>query len=260
MNKISHNSGFFSCCSVKLTEIVKFINLNKRLPDHVDSSKQFRLYKNDKNKDITFDYFEHYGNFQDVNIIYPIKYHYSDQFKNYTALDYNCITPLIKTYFSPSAQINEIINDIEKKYNIVHANTVAVYYRGTDKFKETRLASFDDFYNQIIKIVNKNKHINILLQTDSAKFIDYINDKKLINVVIINENKTSYSNKGVHREQSCNTNYLDMFYFLSTIIILSKCRYIICSSGNCSIWTMLYRGNNQNVIQYLNGIWYNSAF
>ena len=45
MIKISHNSGFFSCCSVKLTEIVKFINLNKRLPDHVDSSKQFRLYK-----------------------------------------------------------------------------------------------------------------------------------------------------------------------------------------------------------------------
>ena len=45
MIKIIHNAGFFSCCSVKLTKIVDFINSNKRLPDNVDSSKLFRLYK-----------------------------------------------------------------------------------------------------------------------------------------------------------------------------------------------------------------------
>jgi hypothetical protein len=260
MIKITHNAGFFSCCSVKLTKIVEFINSNKRLPDIVDSSEQFRVYKNDKNKDITFDYFENYNNVTDVNIIHPINYHNRYQFNNYYHLDYKCIIPLIKKYFSPSVEINEIVNNIENKYNIVHDNTVAVYYRGTDKINETRLASFDDFYNQIIKIVNINKDINILLQTDSAKFIDYINDKNLKNVVIIDENKTSYGNKGIHKEQSYNTNYQDMFYFLSTIIILSKCKYIICSSGNCSIWIMFYRGNNKNVIQNLNGTWYNSAF
>lgn len=262
MIKITHNAGFFSCCSVKLTEIVKFINSNKRLPDNVDSSEQFILYKKEemRNKDITFDYFEHYENVPDVNIIHPISYNWHHQFVNYANLDYKCITPLIKKYFSPSVKINEIVNTIEKKYNIVHDNTVAVYYRGTDKTKETRLASFDDFYNQIIKIVNINENIKIVIQTDSSQFIDYINKKKMKNVVIIDENKTSYTNKGIHNEQSSYTNYYDMLNFLSTIIILSKCKYIICSSGNCSNWTMLYRGNNVNVIQYLTGTWYNSAF
>lgn len=33
MIKITHNAGFFSCCSVKLEHITNFINLNKRLPD-----------------------------------------------------------------------------------------------------------------------------------------------------------------------------------------------------------------------------------
>ena len=155
---------------------------------------------------------------------------------------------------------NKIINNIEKKYNIVSTNTLAVYYRGTDKIEETQIASFNDFYNKIIEIVNINKNINILLQTDSAKFIDYINDKKLKNVIIINENKISYTNRGIHNEQSHNTTHQDMFYFLSTIIILSRCKYIICSSGNCSVWIMLYRGNNKNVIQYLNRTWYNSVF
>tara|TARA_Y100000389_G_scaffold140244_1_gene138050 strand:- start:67 stop:909 length:843 start_codon:yes stop_codon:yes gene_type:complete len=260
MIKITHNySGFFSCCAVKLNAISDFINSNKKLPGIVDSTELFILYKNDTNEDITFDYFEHYENVLDINIIYPIKYHHTDQFKNYATLDYTYITPLIKKYFSPSVEINEIISNIENKYNIVHANTVAVYYRGTDKFIETQLASFDAFYNQIIKIVNINKDINILLQTDSAKFVDYINDRNLKNIVIIDENATSYDNKGVHYEQQ-NTNYKDMFYFLSTIIILSKCKYIICSSGNCSIWIMFYRGNNENVIQYLNETWYNSVF
>jgi len=260
MIKITHNAGFFSCCAVKLTTIVNFINSNKRLPDNVDSSKQFIKYKNDKNKDVTFDYFEHYENVLDVNIIHPIHYHWGHQFKNYANLDYKCITPLIKKYFSPSTKINKIINNLEKKYNIVFANTVAAYYRGTDKSAETKLASFNDFYNQIIKIVNINKDINILLQTDCTIFIDYINNKKLKNVVIIEENKTSYSNKGIHNEQSSSTNYQDMFYFLSTIVILSKCKYIVCGSGNCSEWIMFYRGNNENVIQYLKGTWYNSVF
>ena len=134
MIKITHNAGFFSCCSVKLTKIVQFINSNKRLPDNVDSSKQFIRYKKNQDKDITFDYFEHYENVPDVNIIHPIDYHWNDQFKNYANLDYKCITPLIKKYFSPSAEINKIINNIEKKYNIVCENTLAVYYRGTDKF------------------------------------------------------------------------------------------------------------------------------
>jgi hypothetical protein len=257
MIKITHNAGFFSCCSVKLTKIVEFINLNKNLPDSVDSSEQFKLYKN-TNRDITFDYFENYSMVTGIDIIHPIDHHWEHQFKNYSDLDYQCIVPLIKKYFSPSVEINKIIDNIETKYNIIHDNTVAVYYRGTDKIKETQLASFDDFYNQIIKIVNMNKDINILLQTDTAKFIDYINDKNLKNIVIIDENTTSYGNKGIHHEKSYHTNYQDMFYFLSTIIILSKCKYIICNSGNCSIWIMFYRGNNNNVIQNLNGTWYNS--
>ena len=72
--KITHNAGFFSCCSVRLSEIIDFINSNKRLPDNVDSSEQFEIYKktNEKNKDITFDYFENYNIVKDVNIIHPI--------------------------------------------------------------------------------------------------------------------------------------------------------------------------------------------
>ncbi len=257
-----YNTGFFSNCSLRLNKIVEFINSNKILPYNVDSSQLFGLYKNfiNRDKDITFHYFENYYNIKDVNILYPINYNHTHQYKNYNDLNYKCIVPLIKKYFSPSTIINKIVSKLEKKYDIIHENTVAVYYRGTDKKVESKLASFDDFYNQIIKIININKNIKILIQTDSANFIDYINGKKLKNIIIINENRTSYRDKGIHNEQSKDINYYDMQNFLSTILIISKCKYIICSSGNCSIWAMLYRGNGKNVIQYLRGCWYNSVF
>ena len=95
MIKITHNAGFFSCCSVKLNSIVDFINSNKSLPDIVDSSQQFILYKNDKNIDITFDYFENYNMVTDVNIIHPIDYDHVHKFKNYSNLDYLIILEAI---------------------------------------------------------------------------------------------------------------------------------------------------------------------
>ena len=113
----THNAGFFSCCSVKLYDISCFKNANSILPSTVDSSKQFEWYKNDKSADITFDYFERFTN---VDILVPttqVKYHWSDQFINYSGLDYNII-PLVKKYFSPSKNINNIIEKMSSKYQL----------------------------------------------------------------------------------------------------------------------------------------------
>lgn len=87
MIKIIHgakNAGFFSCCSVKLTRIIEFINLKKILPENVDSSELFILYKKEINKDITFELFKNYKDVQDVQddtIIFPINYRWGINLK-----------------------------------------------------------------------------------------------------------------------------------------------------------------------------------
>ena len=68
----NHNAGFFSCCSIKLQDIIGYINRNSIIPTHVDSSRQFEWYKKEQ-VDITYEYFDHYDN-QDISIHYPIKY------------------------------------------------------------------------------------------------------------------------------------------------------------------------------------------
>ena len=247
--------GFFSCCSIKLNDIVTFINSNLKLPNSVNSFNLFMLYKNNFNEDITYHFFKH-DNDINIDITYPINYHHSNQFIQYSELDYKNINPLIKKYFSPSDFVICRTNDLINKYNIQYDNTLAVYYRGTDKSKETKIASFEEYYEKIKKIIEINPNINILVQTDTSQFIDYINSKKLKNLIIIHENNTSYSNTGIHYEKNTKDNYNDMFNLYSTFLIISKCKYIIFGSGNCSIWIMLYRGHYKNVIQYLNDKWY----
>jgi hypothetical protein len=57
---ILHNAGFFSCCSVKLSEIIEYYNNDHVLPKIVSSKKQFAWYKNNDmmSSDITFVYFD----------------------------------------------------------------------------------------------------------------------------------------------------------------------------------------------------------
>ncbi len=264
--KITHNAGFFSCCSIKLCEIITYIKQKKNTPDIVDSSKQFSWYKNEtnKDKDITYDYFENYNNITvtDINIIDPIDFRWDHcQFRNYSNLDYKLITPLIKKYFSPSVEITEIINNIEKKYNLSYENICVLYYRGNDKNKETKICSYAEYLSYINQILKKNPKIVFLIQSDETEFIEFMTNKF--------PNNSFYFKDEIRHMKKCNDtvdrkmssqNYEFSKKYLAITIIMSKCKYIICGSGNCDLWIMLYRGNTTNVIQNLKGNWYNSVF
>ena len=262
MIKVTHNNaGLFSCCSVRLNAITNYINLNKRLPNNVDSSEQFKWYKDKEisNKDITYDYFEHYQNIQDVDILYPIRYHHEHQYNNYANIDYKCITPLIKKYFSPSAEINNIINDIEKKYNLEYENICVLFYRGNDKNRETKKCSYEEYLIYINKLLEKNPKLMFLVQSDETEFIEFITNKYPDNSFYFKDEirHMKKCDDTVDKKMSSQVFEFSKKY-LAITVIMSKCKYIICGSGNCDIWIMLYRGNNKNVIQNLNGTWHDT--
>lgn len=249
--KIIHNAGFFSCCSARLTSIVDFINLNEINPTVVDSSAQFNWYKNNTKKDITYDYFEHYDNVM-TEIKFPIRYNHTHQYHNYLTLDYENICPLVKKYFSPSVEINEIIDNIEQKYDLNYNNICALHYRGNDKIRETTLCNYKEYLTHANEILEKNPNTMFLIQSDETQFIDFITNAY--------PNNSFFFNDEIRHMDRCNdtvdkvfknTNYDFSKKYLAITIIMSKCKYIICGSGNCSIWIMLYRNNNNNTIQFM---------
>ena len=251
----SHNCGFFSCCSVILHNIVEYINLNKTLPLS-DSSNSFSWYKKEK-RDITYEYFENVNQNVDVHdVINPIDYKESYQFNNYN-LDYN-VTSIVNRYFAPSTQIKKIIHNMEVKYHIDYNNICVLFYRGNDKITETKLCEYNDYLIYANKIMQMNPNVVFLIQSDETEFIQFMSERFPNSIFFKDEarhmNKCNSTVDHVMHDKN------DVFskYYLAITIIMSKCKYIVCGSGNCSIWIMLYRGNNRNVCQYLNGSWYDT--
>ena len=259
-----HSAGFFSCCSVKLGNIIDYINLNLQMPDYVNSSQQFSWYKLDQTKDITYDYFEHYHNMPNIISINYIYYSYNGvsefQFADYSILDYKNIVPFIVKYFSPSIQIANIIDYITKKYNLVYDNICVLFYRGNDKHTETALCNYEEYLIYANLIIKSNPNIIFLIQSDETNFIKFMSEQFPTNSFYFKDEIRHMNNKNSTVDKEI-TNGIDIFSknYLAITIIMSRCKYIVCGSGNCSIWIMFYRGNNNNVCQNLNGKWYNTT-
>lgn len=212
-----------------------------------------------ENQDITHVFFRNPSEMP--NSVSKINYAHDHQYKPYSQLDYKNVTPVMKTFFQPSSEIIQIVSHFENKYDIDAANCIAVYYRGTDKSTETKLDTFNSYYDKLINVLNSNNNCKILLQSDSTQFMEYMKSKfkgssYFAKLVIIDENVTTISTtRGVHLERTGQTNHSDIKYLLAAVLLISKCKHIICSSGNVSIWMMLYRGNSANVHQNLNLEW-----
>lgn len=254
---ITHNAGFFSCCSVKLDRIIGYFNYNKKLPDDVNSSKQFEWYKMNPSQDVTYDYFEHYNNIKtNIPYIHHINYIESFQFIDYSKLDYNNICPFVNKYFSPSNDIQYNINKIEYKYKLDYNNICVLFYRGNDKNRETKICGYDEYINIAKEILISNPDIKFLIQSDETEFIE-----KMLEVFPGN---SFYFKDEIRHMKKCNSTVdlltkdkIDIYskHYLSITIIMSKCKYIVCGSGNCSIWITFYRGNNKNIYQNNDGVW-----
>ena len=257
---VYHNAGFFSCCSLKLHQIVEYINSHNNLPEHVDSSNQFSWYKLPNQGDITYDYFENYDNIPNILYVSNIYYSHYHQFNDYSTLHYAQLTPIVKKYFSPSVEINHIITNIEQKYNIDYDNICVLFYRGNDKIREGQLCEYSEYVDYAKLIIAKNPKIKFLLQSDETEFLEFM-------LKLFPENSFCFTDEIRHMSKCNDTvdntmrDKIDIFSknYLAITIIMSKCKYIICMGGNCSMWVMLYRGNNKNVCQYISGTWFTNV-
>jgi hypothetical protein len=238
--------------------IVEYFNSNKKLPEVVDTSASFEWYKINTSRDTTFDYFMDYNKTADIEYVKDIDYDHEHQYLNYSQLDYTGLNSFIKKYFSPSNEIEEIIECVEKKYNIDYDNTCVLFYRGNDKNRETRICDYDEYIKVANKIREENPGICFLIQSDETEFIEKMFSE-------FPNNTFCFRDEIRHiRKQNSSVDFLmkdNIFVFsknyLAITMIMSKCKFVVCGSGNCSIWIMFYRGNNKNVYQNYNGSWFN---
>jgi hypothetical protein len=254
---IKHNAGFFSCCTGRLLNIINYFNENKKLPLVVDSTEQFKNYKDSihinvtsistSNKDITYEYFKHPDDANISNLIYTSKVNisttllqdqYKLQFTKYKNILCDNVSFFIAKYFSLSDRVRDIVDSLKNKYSISYDDVCGVYYRGTDIHEETHTGSWDEYILQAKKIKLDNQKIRFIVQSDEPGFINKFIEEFPDSIYI---SEIENSDKFIHS-----------LYFFATIYIISQTKYIICSSSNVSLWFCFFRNSSTDIIQYLN--------
>lgn len=261
---VTHSSGFFSCCSIRLHNIVNYHKHTGTLPGGVDSRQQFKLYNphwiGNIKRDIAFDYFEDYNKTKTLTGA-NCNYMFSDQWKTYSSLPssyFPNVAPFILKYFNPVSEITSITREIEDHYNIRdytdnYNNLCTLLHRGNDKAKETSIPKYIDYIKHAKRVMQINPQVKFLLQSDETEFIETLSNEFPSNsfclkdhIRTINSHCTSVDLK----DTTVYDNYKFSKLYLAITTMMARSKYIICGTGNCSVWVMLYRGHANNVIQF----------
>ena len=249
--KITHSSGFFSCCSVKLDKIIEYVNANKRLPNKIDSSEQFKWYKKG-DEDVTYEFFTPYGEInENIEIDDDVDYKENYQYIKFSELNYNKICPYVTKYFTPSLDVKKYIDTIENKYEIDYDNTCALFSRGNDKATEMALPPYDYYLNTANSILKENPSMKFLIQSDETEFIEFISENFPNNSFYFKDEIRHMRKTNSTVDLNLKNDILEFSKkYLAITNIMSRCKYVVCASGNCSIWITLYRKNSVGVFQF----------
>lgn len=268
----SHNCGFFSNCSVLLHHITQYYEANQRLPHKIDSSRGWELYRlsPDPLHDTRLDFFKE-ATPSSLDLIpsfalYGWNFHHSV----YSSLTYSSWIPFIKKYFSPTEEILDRVISLENTDKLDYENTCGLYYRGTSGSIERPSPTADAYVNEAKKIHSLNPDIKFIIQSDEEDFVVKMKESFPDNFIYFDENigrttraptstKVTHDGSNAYYEggdkplyiAEAGTQALHDFTktLLAIVLVLSKCRYLICNSSNVSAWTVLYRGHSTNVIQ-----------
>jgi hypothetical protein len=253
---ISQSAGFFSCASVRLDAIIQYYNRFEKLPEEVDSTGQFRLYKraSDQNRDIAPLYFCAAGATPNAVEMAPAPVYFKENFQGlqYNTIEFAPILPFVRNYFTPTSEILQAVDYIEKKYAIDYKNTCVLFYRGLDKATEFVVPTYQQVFSHARKVAPAG--VRFLIQSDELEFIEaamtefgpdafvFADESRVARRQIGSVDKMFYDR---------GENFYYSQLFLAIVLVMSKCKHVICNTGNISMWICLYRGRAANVHQYL---------
>lgn len=251
-----HKAGFFSCCSIMLHFIIQYINRYKKLPEKINTQQLLVWYKPDdlKEEDI-FPYYFQENKTTSIPYRQLIDYQHTHQYLPFTSLRFSQITPFIKKYFEPSIEIKELLRQLELNYSIDYSNTCTLFYRGNDKVTETPIAPYSEYIERAKLIQANNPSIRFLIQSDEQEFIDTMLKEFPNSFYFKEESRRIPKSLTTVDKGSQEKNFHFSKYYLAITLCMSKTKFIIFGSGNCSIWICFYRGNANGIQQYCKGKW-----
>jgi len=259
INDPDDTRGFYSATSQLYMSLIRLLRNGVTAID-VDMSDSYRIYKENSTRDLYKVVFKKNESILNTSkntrllrklLLYEGYFHHD----HYRDFDYSTLNIVTRAFFSPSEQVKKKEQEIINKYKINPAKTVAVYYRGTDKGIEVKLASPEVFIELARKLLKKNPGFKVLIQTDQSQVANMFADAFKDRCIFLEELPTVSGVVAFHHSAIQNIGKQQHVITLDAVVrILSRCRYVINCTGNVAVFIALYRGNTKNLFQFdMNG-------
>lgn len=247
--QVSHDAGFFSCCTIRLRAIIDHYNEFRTLPE-VESAHQWTRYKNEQEMrdhvDIapvffcTTDATRRNGHvrFSDDT---------KDQYGDYARINWPDVDFFVRRYFSPSEEVLRITAHLLTRYEIRPATTIVVLYRGNDKRRETKVPEYHQMLEAVVELRAELPHHRVLVQSDEAEFCDAMLAAIPDSFTIDETPKIPRSDSAVQYEFPPDDRRQHALDFLATMFVIASCDQIVLNRGNVGLWACLFRGSADGV-------------
>jgi len=244
--------GFFSTFTLMLTSIMVIYKKFKILPENIDGKYLLRKLKKEKNIDM-YGHFFHINREMVINFDYeiPVPFSPDDHHSLYSEKYIKYYKPFFDKYFNLNRRISEKIEEIKTKYNIDSNNSVSVIFRDSDKWTDFggfNYVSAGAYIRKTREIIENNPTLKVLIQSENTNVVTIFNQ----GVSSLFFEETSLNNFGndyppipIDDEKILKWSE----YYIASLWIHSKSKYLITYTGNSAFFVYLNRGTTKNMFQ-----------
>jgi hypothetical protein len=246
-------AGFYAELGHKIVaplidHIVKSFNNKEPLQFRLDFSSSWLNYQ-ERDRVSIYDQI-----FQEDNEVQLILPYYGVKQDNWTMIptsDFHCVNAVFKRYFSQSASQVLLKHQLAERYSITPSHTLAVCYRGTDKYREVPLVDVRRYIELVDSIMSTHSDINrIMIQTDQRQVRDRLVDTFKAQAFYIDEMPVTDSSTAIHAliDKSQRVSFAKTLD--CSVRIMAECHSLVTSLSNVSWAIGAYRNDSNNVYQF----------
>jgi hypothetical protein len=229
-------TGVTSEMSVRLHHVAAFHREHGRLPDAIDGSQQFWLYRDRPDQNVSAELFSPV-----IQAEVPrTDYEHGWQMAWYDKVDLPVLHQMAHAACAPHRQV-ELYSHI---YAAKAMGRAAVIYRGNDKAKEIAPTPYETMF-EAARDTHASKFI---VQTDEQQFFDEFRKRfadtiRYENFAMIPSNYDRFVIERVgNRVEFARS-------FFAVLLALSQAPQLVVTTGNVGIWASIWRGNTDHLWQ-----------
>lgn len=244
--------GFFSTFTLMLTSIMVIYKKFKVLPENIDGKYLLRKLKKDKHVDM-YSHFFHIN--KKITIDFddeiPVPFSPDDHHSLYSEKYIKYYKPFFDKYFNLNKCISEKIKEIKIKYKFDSDNSISVIFRDSDKWTDFggfNYISAGAYVRKCSEIKSKEPNLSVLIQSENLGVVKSF--KEFFNSIFFVETELGNSSEiyppiPIDDEKKI----LWSEYYVASLWIHSKSKYVITYTGNSAFFIYLCRGTTKNLIQ-----------